>query len=265
MMAAQQPDNITTRVAPAGRRARRTLKDEVAAHVRETILSGEALPGSKVDLDEIAAVMGVSKLPVREALIQLESEGLIETITHRGSFVAMSTPDDVRDHYHIYGLVCGLAATRAAMTMSDEALDQLEAICFRMESSEDPGVLQELNVEFHRLVNRAGSSGRLLAVLRYLASSLPGRFYEFNPGWSHDANTHHREILGYLRARDREKAGHAMAEHTRLGSEFAVKLLEERGYWSAPGSYQPPRSSHLAAPRPPAGSPSWAALGPANR
>lgn len=211
-----------------------TLKEEVAAHIREQILSGKNLPGSKIDLDEVSALMGVSKLPVREALIQLESEGLIESRTHRGSYVAMTTPDDVRDHYHIYGLVCGLAATRAATTMSADELDKLESVCERMEASDDQAVLQDLNVEFHRLVNRAGSSRRLLAVLRYLAHSLPGRFYEFAEGWSHDANQHHREILGHLRARDGQAAGRAMSEHTRLGSEYAVKLLEERGFWGAP-------------------------------
>jgi DNA-binding GntR family transcriptional regulator len=184
------------------------------------------------DLDEISAVMGVSKLPVREALIQLESEGLIESRTHRGSYVAMITPDDVRDHYHIFGLVCGVAATRAATSMSPERLDELEKICLAMESSDDQVLLQELNIEFHRLVNREGGSGRLRAVLRNLASSLPGRFYEFTPEWSHDANEHHREILEFLRAGDGEAAGRAMAEHTRLGAEFAVKVLEERGYWA---------------------------------
>ncbi len=219
---------------PPARRPRPTLKDEVAAHIRERILAGESLPGSKIDLDEISEVMGVSKLPVREALIQLESEGMIESRKHRGSYVAMTTPDDVRDHYHIYGLVCGLAATRAATSMSEQDLDRLESICERMEASDDPAVLQDLNVQFHRQVNRAGSSSRLLAVLRYLANSLPVRFYEFAQGWSHDANRHHREILGYLRVRDGQAAGRAMSEHTRLGSEYAVKLLEERGFWSTP-------------------------------
>ena len=216
------------------RRSRPTLKDEVAAHIREQILSGEKLPSSKIDLDEISAFMGVSKLPVREALIQLESEGLIETRTHRGSYVAMTTPDDVRDHYQIYGLVCGLAATRAATSMSEEDFERLASICGRMEASDDPAVQQDLNVEFHRLINRAGSSGRLLAVLRYLASSLPGRFYEFAPGWSHDANEHHREILGHLRARDGQASGRAMSEHTRLGAEYAVNLLASRGFWDTP-------------------------------
>ncbi len=219
---------------PPARRPRPTLKDEVAAYIRERILAGESLPGSKIDLDEISEVMGVSKLPVREALIQLESEGMIESRKHRGSYVAMTTPDDVRDHYHIYGLVCGLAATRAATSMSEQDLDRLESICERMEASDDPAVLQDLNVQFHRQVNRAGSSSRLLAVLRYLANSLPVRFYEFAQGWSHDANRHHREILGHLRVRDGQAAGRAMSEHTRLGSEYAVKLLEERGFWSTP-------------------------------
>jgi DNA-binding GntR family transcriptional regulator len=212
-------------------RPRMTYRDEVAAHLREMILSGELLPGSRISPEGIAETLQVSKLPVREALIQLDSEGLIETRAHKGSTVAMTTPDDVRDHYQIYGLACGMAASRAATSISPARLDELEKICEAMESGEDPAELQELNVEFHRLVNREGSSGRLLAVLRYLANSLPARFYEFAPDWSHDANEHHREILQHLRKGDSEAAGRAMSEHVALGAEFAVKVLQERGYW----------------------------------
>lgn len=234
VMMIEQAAVKAAKTAASSRRPRATLKDEVAGYIRELILAGEILPGSKIDLDGISDVMGVSKLPVREALIQLESEGLIESRTHRGSYVAMITPDDVRDHYHIFGMISGLAVSRAAATMTDERIAELEGICEAMENTDDPTLQQALNIEFHRLVNREGSSGRLLAVLRYLASSLPGRFYEFVPAWGHDANVHHREIVDLLRSRDGEAAGRAMSEHVRSGSEFAVKTLEERGYWPIP-------------------------------
>jgi DNA-binding GntR family transcriptional regulator len=217
----------------AKRGARKTMKDEVATHLREQILSGGLLPGEKIVLESISAVMAVSKLPVREALIQLESEGLIETRAHRGSYVAMTTPGDVLDHYQIYGLACGMAASRAASNILKEQLDLLDQVCSAMECSHDMEYLQRLNIEFHRIVNHAGASGRLLAVLRYLASSLPGNFYEFAPEWSHDANLHHREIVKSLRDGDGAAAGKSMSEHTRLGGEFAVKILQDRGYWGA--------------------------------
>ena len=223
--------------AGAGRSVQRprgvrvSLKDEVAAYVREIILSGEILPGAKIDQDEISAILGVSKLPVREALIQVESEGLVQTKMHRGAFVAQITPDDVRDHYHIYGLVCGLAASRAALTLTDEQLDALEGIAEAMEQSRDAELLEQLNVDFHRHINRAGGSRRLLAVLRHLANSLPAHFFESTPGWEDLANKHHREILQRLRARDARGSGEAMVAHVRAGAEFAVGVLASRGYW----------------------------------
>ena len=227
-------DNLILNISTNKPRVRKTMKDEVASHMREQILSGELSPGAKIDLDSVSTVMAVSKLPVREALIQLESEGLIETLAHRGSYVAMRTPDDVNDHYQIYGLACGMAASRAAAKITKEQLELLDQVCDAMEASHDMEYSQRLNVEFHRIVNRAGASGRLLAVLRYLASSLPGNFYEFAPDWSYDANRHHREIVQFLRDGEGEAAGRAMSEHTRLGGEFAVKILEDRGYWGTP-------------------------------
>lgn len=220
-------------------RVRRTMKDDVAAYVREAILSGELKPGSRLNADDIAEAVGVSKLPVREALIQLEGEGLVESPAHRGSFVAPLSPDDVRDHYYLYGLVCGVAAERATERLDSAQLDELEAIVDRMEQLSDPAVLEELNIEFHRRLNKAGSSRRLLAVLKPLANSLPANFYEFSPGWPHEANEHHREIVRHLRAGDAQAAGRAVTEHLRVGADFAVAMLRARGYWSENDDVQP--------------------------
>ena len=229
------PDSLLPGVADPPARTRMSLKDEVAVHVREQILSGQLLPGSKIDLDGISDVMGVSKLPVREALIQIESEGLIVNHRHRGAFVAMLAPEDVRDHYHIYGLACGIAASRAALSMTPDQLDALEAVIVEMEGSSDLAHLEKLNVTFHRLINRAGASGRLIAVLRTLSNSLPGRFYELTPGWAERANMHHREILGHLREGDSDAANEAMVSSIREGAEYTVRILTERGYWDHPG------------------------------
>jgi DNA-binding GntR family transcriptional regulator len=218
---------------PARRRRRTTLKDDVAAYIRERILSGEAAAGSKIDIDGIAEEMDVSTLPVRQAIIQLESEGLIENRNYRGNFVAMLSPEDVQDHYQAYGLVSGVAVSRAASVLSTEQIDELDEIVTRMEQSDDFELLEQLNIEFHRRLNRAGASRRLTSILRTLANSLPGTFYEFAPGWRHQANEHHRQILRHLRNRDADAAARAVAEHFRAGGDFAVSVLKDRGYWQS--------------------------------
>ena len=211
---------------------RPNLKEAVAAHVREQILAGELRPGSKIDQDALAESLGVSKLPVREALLQMEGEGLVRNIARRGSFVAELQPDDVRDHYYIFGLVSGLAAERAAERLTDAELEALEALVAEMDEVADPERQETLNFEFHQLINRAGGSGRQLAILRILASSLPARFYSFAEEWPAKARKHHHEILAALRRRDARAARYATVDHLRAGGEVAVEMLQERGFWA---------------------------------
>ena len=75
------------------------LKQRAAQEIRRRIFAGEMRPGSKVDQDAIAADLGISKLPVREALIALDGEGIIQVAPRRGAFVAELSREDVRDHY----------------------------------------------------------------------------------------------------------------------------------------------------------------------
>ncbi|ALJ19289.1 GntR family transcriptional regulator [Microbacterium sp. No. 7] len=215
------------------RRPRRTYKAEAAAHLRSQILSGALPPGSRIDQDAVSDALGISKLPVREALIQLESEGLIVNVAHRGAFVGLTSPEDILDSFEVYGLASGLAASRAVDRITPEQLARLESICDQMDASHDMAELQELNRQFHRLVSQVGGSGRLRAILRYLTSSLPANFYEFAPHWRETANREHREIFEAIRDRDKERADHAMAQHTWHGGEHAVEVLKQRGFWAS--------------------------------
>lgn len=211
--------------------SRANLKESIASYIRELILSGELRPNAKVDQERISEESGVSRLPVREALIQLATEGLVVNVPRRGVFVAPLGPDDVYDHYQIYGLVCGVAASRAAERLTDEELAGLEELVQSMDTERERATLEALNIEFHRRINRAGGSGRLLSILRVLAASLPSTFYEFAVGWSDEASKHHWDILCALKARDGQRAATAVKEHLEQGARFAVKDLRARGFW----------------------------------
>lgn len=215
---------------------RDNLKGDIERHLREMIFSGRLPPGQKVDQERLADDLGVSKLPVREALIGLEKEGLIENVPRRGAFVASLTPDDIRDHYQIYGLVSGLAAERAASTLGAEELKRLGAIQREMElgaqrDKPDPQLLESLNDEFHRIINRAGGSRRLSAVIRSLAGSIPPGFFEFTTGWIDIAHVDHMGILNALETGDGKAAATAVADHLARSGDRAVMLLHARGFW----------------------------------
>jgi DNA-binding GntR family transcriptional regulator len=221
---------------PVGVQLRRhNLKEDVAACIRELIFGGDLRPGARIDQDRIAETLGVSKLPVREALILLESEGLVIGYPRRGAFVAPLTPDDIYDHYHIFALLVSTAAERAATRITDADLGKLEELLVQMEqwdSRESAHGQEQLNDEFHRIINRAGGSRRLNAVLRSVANGIPDRLYHQTRGWTEIAQKEHREILDALRARDGKRVAAAAAAHIDSGAAHAVRMLRESGFWS---------------------------------
>jgi DNA-binding GntR family transcriptional regulator len=218
---------------------RHNLKEDVAAYIREQIFAGSLRPNMKIDQDNIAAKLGVSKLPVREALILLASDGLVENRARRGAYVAPLTPEDIYDHYHILALLVATAAERAAVRITDEDLDKLQSLLTQMEqwdTRESAAGQEELNDRFHRIINRVGGSRRLNSVLRTLAYGIPHHLYHHTRGWTVDAQEEHREILAALRDHDGPRAAKAAAAHLDSGAADAVRRLRESGFWDDSGS-----------------------------
>jgi DNA-binding GntR family transcriptional regulator len=212
---------------------RGNLKQEVAQHVRDLILSGELRPGVRLDQDAIANDLGVSRLPVREALITLETEGLVEAIARRGVYVAQLERDDIRDHYAMYGQLSGIAAGRVARVGDNSLLAQLEDIQRQMRATEDAHEHDRLNYAFHQAINRAGASRRLRSVLRLLSQNMPSAFFAqpVEWEWKERALTEHDEIIAALRAGDEAAAGACLASHFRTTGDQAVHVLERQGFW----------------------------------
>lgn len=205
------------------------LADDIVAHIRSRILAGELKPGAKIDQDAIAAELDVSRSPIREALVVLGQEGLLDVTPRRGAFVARLTRDDVIDHYELFGLVSGRVAAKAAKDFTDAELDELQAIHTRFESAE-PDEFSKLNNEFHKLINSTASR-RTRWLLRHLERSIPEGFYVFTPGWDQKAIAGHAAITAAISGRDQEGARAAMETHLHDAGVAAADALEARGFW----------------------------------
>ena len=216
---------------PLEARRRRNLAEDVADHLRDAILTGQLRPGTRIDQDAIAEQLGVSRLPVREALIALDQEGLIRTIPRRGSYVQQLRRDDIADHYQLFGRVAGLAAARAAERITDAELAELDALHAAMETSIDPLEQERLNFDFHRIVNQAANSRRVTSILRLLTRSLPSHYFEFVPDWLDQARSQHGEILEAIRRRDADAAQAAMERHLNESARYAIAALERMDFF----------------------------------
>lgn len=212
-------------------RIHQNLNQIVAQHVRDLILAGQLRAGERLDQDAIADELGVSRLPVREALITLESEGMVENFARRGAFVAQLEPIDFLDHYRMFGVISGIAAARAAETKSVETVERLRAIQAQLREATDPDTHDELNYQFHQAINRSAGSRRLTSVLRMLANNMPSHFYERNAPFRNQGLEEHEAIIAAIESGDADRAAAAVATHFLHTGEQAVRTLQEAGFW----------------------------------
>lgn len=212
-------------------RDRSNLKDEAAGHVRSLIFTGELRPRQKIDQDLIATMLGVSKQPVREAMIQLEGEGLVQMVARRGAFVAALTRDDIVDHFLIFGVVSALAARRSIEHLSAADLDRLDTLVEEMGRSDDAATQRDLNHQFHRVLNRSAGSKRLISVISLLANSIPEGLLSQDSEWWTQAHTDHGGIVAALRRGDGDAVVTAVETHLRHSGEATVRALERAGFW----------------------------------
>jgi len=224
---------LRTPVLPA---RRQSLKQVAAHYIRDLIFSGELHAGERIDQDKIAEALDVSRLPIREALITLESEGMVKMRARRGAFVASLEPEDILDHFLMYGLLNGLAAQRIAESDRAGVVDQLADLSQQMRDTNEPGEHDRLNFEFHRVINRAGGSRRLVSVLRILSNSMPSHFFESNSEWGFRDQTfdEHDDIVDLIRKGDGPGAAAALTKHFEHTGEQAVRTLQSVGFWSTP-------------------------------
>jgi len=161
---------------------RRNSGEQIAAAVRASIFDGELRAGDRIRQDDLAATHGVSRIPVREAMIALDREGWVTIEPHRGAFVNGFGEASVRDHYELLGMTYGLAARRAAERGSGDAKAELSVRRKALIAAGDVEEFSERNEAYFRQVFRMAESPRFIQVLQVLAAIVPGNFFERVPG-----------------------------------------------------------------------------------
>jgi len=207
--------------------------DLVAVHVRSLIFNGELRQGDRVHQDDIARQLGVSRIPVREAIIALDREGWLTITPHRGAFVHGLDEDALRDHYELLGLVYGLAARRAVSRATPEGHARLRAAQEALAGATAPDALHETNDAFLRTLLTTARSPRLGSVMRNMSTVVPGNFFELVPGSGPTQQRGTRAIVDAIEAGDADRAADACVELLTDQGDLVIKLLASRGMFAA--------------------------------
>jgi DNA-binding GntR family transcriptional regulator len=186
----------------------RTRETFVADAIRTAILHGVFKPGDKLDQQQMADELLVSRSPVREALYTLRAEGLVTIIPNRGAIVTERSLSELEELYFIRKVLEGAAAERAAPQLTDKRQAQLAAILERADGTNDFEELLVLNNEFHMAVYTAFPQLILVSYIQQLRNLFGpyNRLYLDQAGSKEAAWSDHRKIYDACVRRDGELA-----------------------------------------------------------
>ena len=237
MAGVQSSSKPVRRRATASRRSdtslnREPLGNQIANKVRQDILLGRLPAGLHLTQQELCAKYGTSRMPARDALLQLCHEGFVVDEGAGRVRVAPSTPRDIEDLFLIEGHLHGLACRLAAERMTPEQVDELAAVSRGMQAAlaeGDMATASDLQQEFHRLINTFAQSTKLRSAIRPLAQQIPRDFILRVPGWQGKAVSMQRRVVAALRVGDGAAAERIMAAHTREAGAAYLDHLRSNG------------------------------------
>jgi DNA-binding GntR family transcriptional regulator len=209
------------------------IREQVESQVRQAITTGRFRPGDRLIERELCALLGVSRTSLREALRQLEGDGLVVNIPHKGMIVAMVTREEAEEIYQVRAVVEGLAGRLFAEQATDELRAALESAMNAVEAALEEGDLQALVTakdQFYAvLLGGCGNrtAGVVLQSLHDRIASL--RFVTLaQPGRAAASVAEMRRMLGAILAREPEEACRACIEHVEGAATVAAQVFEQR-------------------------------------
>jgi len=202
-----------------------TVRTQAANELRDRILTGRLRPGDRLDLDVLSAEFGTSRTPIREALLELSYEGLVAITPRSGVAVIGITPQDAVDNFAVLAALAGKAAEMAAQRITPEELTELERLAEVIDGSDDVVLA---NRRFHRALNQASRSPRLLTYLRQAVRVVPGNYFELFPEQARRSRREHAALLDALARGDGPTARALAEEHVLAAGEALGEWLTEQ-------------------------------------
>jgi DNA-binding GntR family transcriptional regulator len=192
--------------------------DRAMENLRGRILAGEFAGGERLGEVELATELGMSRTPVRQALLRLAGEGLVEVAPNRGARVIVRSERELEHVFELRARLEGLAARQSAERVTDEQIEMLEALAQEIgvyTEKRDMAVVTELNTRFHRTLIEISNSATLATSVAGLmhASVMARTQSSFDDAAHRRSVAHHIEIVAALRAHDGEWAESVMHSH----------------------------------------------------
>lgn len=212
---------------PVRRLERRSSGELVADHLRRQIIAGEIGPGERLTQEDIGAQLGVSRVPVREALVILEQEGWVRMEMHRGGRV-LPIATSIGDNAEVWNLIFGLVARRAADRLTPELDTQLGDIAAQLKATKDAAAVWDLCEAYLDVLFEAASAPAVARTLRRVRTMAVDSIFEVVPEALEVSRLGTLAVIEAVRARDGERA---VVAHDAMQAEclhLLVSAFERR-------------------------------------
>jgi DNA-binding GntR family transcriptional regulator len=225
MLASSLEDFLT-----ANKQRHKTAASLVLETLRQGILSGAIAEGTPLRQDVLAAKFGLSRMPIRDAIRQLETEGLVVQEPNKGATVATMTLEDIVEIFDMRVMAECTALKIAFKSMTEDRLAELNETIRAMDATKDADLLSKLNQQFHNLLYHNVNRPRLQALIKSLHGSVDRylRFLLTNLDYHKRSQKGHRRIVKACASGDRDAAIRTLEEHLIGGRDEVVSFLKSR-------------------------------------
>ncbi|OBH56553.1 GntR family transcriptional regulator [Mycobacterium sp. E2479] len=199
-------------------------KDLVVSHILHLLLTGKLRTGDRVDRNEIAICLGVSRVPIQEALVQLEHDGIVSTRYHRGAFVERFDEATVLEHHELDGLLNAIASARAATSPTPRILGHLDRLMRSLRGAKDARAFTDIAAEYRRTVNDEYAGPRLHATIRASQNLIPRLFWTTYQSGRDEMLPFYEDETAAIQRRDPDAARAACVNRSYL---MAQRMLAE--------------------------------------
>jgi GntR family transcriptional regulator, rspAB operon transcriptional repressor len=210
------------------------ISDQVYDYLRGEIVAGRLAPGERISPEELAQQLKVSKMPIKEAIERLASEGLFEVQARRGTYVSRLNPVDLAETFEVRCALEVLAGRKATEHVTKADIERLHELIAAMERSigkNDVRKHLDQNAQFHELILRLSGNGKLLETWQRLRTPIHvAGIHHRTDDWTSrvaQEQREHRAIVRALERRDPDAVAQAITQHIMRAGETLSKDIEK--------------------------------------
>ena len=203
-----------------------TLPSKIYRILRDAIIKGQLQPGERLVQDELAKTLGVSRMPIREAIKQLATEGYVTLEPHKGAIVKQFTIHELEEIYFLRAKFEPLAATESLKLMTPGLIDQLHQLNEQMKQTNDTDEYIQLNIQFHHLLIKDCPWEKLNSIIGNLWNGFPQQTPHLLPKQISTSIAEHDLMLQALKNNDIERTCQLLEQHILRAKRDVLQNLK---------------------------------------